>query len=460
LKIAGIYLVVALIWIFYSGKFLSELFDDPQELALAERYKGWFFVGVTSLLLFILILRKLKRLEGATLKARQSENRFLRLFDSNVIGIVLANRGTGDIMEANEAFLDMLGYRREDLPLNWKTLTPPEWRDADEERVKSISGTNLLRAGQKEYFSRSGERIPVLNGGVRIREEDDIILVFVVDLREQKQVEERLRKLTEELEERVKRRTLALEAAKEKAESADRLKSVFLATMSHELRTPLNSIIGFTGLVRKGLAGPVNEEQRKQLEMAQDSAEHLLSLINDILDISKIEANQLQLRYETFELKDSIRKMMDRVEHAAKEKGLQLESRVDDKLDKVKLDRRRFEQILMNLLSNAIKFTDRGKVELLAKPAAGEHFTNGFRVEVIDTGVGIPEDFRNDLFKPFSQASNGSNRNHEGTGLGLVICKRLTEGMGGTISVNSKMGEGSCFWVELPVSADHREASV
>ncbi|MBN2125465.1 MAG: PAS domain S-box protein, partial [Deltaproteobacteria bacterium] len=173
-----------------------------------------------------------------------------------------------------------------------------------------------------------------------------------------------LRRHAEVLEQRVADRTAELLMAKDRAESADRIKSAFLATMSHELRTPLNSIIGFTGILLQGLAGPLNEEQHKQLNMVQSSSRHLLSLINDVLDISKIEAGQLALSVASFELKPSIEKMVKVVLPLAERKGLDLRLDIGDDIHTATTDQRRLEQVILNLLNNAVKFTEKGHVRV------------------------------------------------------------------------------------------------
>lgn len=251
----------------------------------------------------------------------------------------------------------------------------------------------------------------------------------------------------------------ALRVAMAAAEAADQIKSAFLATMSHELRTPLNSIIGFTGILLQGLAGPLNAEQDKQLGMVRDSARHLLALINDVLDISKIEAGELPVACEPFDLARSIAKVVAIAGPLADKKGLSLMVKVAPDVGAMVSDARRVEQVLLNLLSNAIKFSDTGTVTLQAQ------LVDGFQLDaqhapapavclsVADSGIGIkPEDMAL-LFVPFRQIDSALSRKHEGTGLGLAICRRLTEMMGGTIEARSQWGRGSVFTVTLPLQA-------
>jgi len=239
----------------------------------------------------------------------------------------------------------------------------------------------------------------------------------------------------------------------EAAQEADRLKSAFLATMSHELRTPLNSIIGFTGILLQGLSGPLNDEQTKQLGMTQVSARHLLDLINDVLDISKIEAGQLEMALEPFDMRQAIEKVVQTVTPLAEKKGLALLTRVAPEVGQITSDRRRVEQILINLANNAIKFTDAGQVTVTADliPELSIHNPqSAIRIQVADTGMGIKPEDMDTLFQAFRQIDTRLTRQHEGTGLGLSICKKLAEMLGGEIGVESEWGVGSTFIVRLP----------
>lgn len=251
------------------------------------------------------------------------------------------------------------------------------------------------------------------------------------------------------LEEQVRDRTAELEVAKEKAQSADRLKSAFLATMSHELRTPLNSIIGFTGILLQRLGGPLNEEQDKQLSMVYNSAKHLLELINDVLDLSKIEAEQLNVAHESFNLRDSLEKVLKTSQPLADSKGISLSADIAPDIGTIISDRRRVEQILLNLLSNAVKFTEQGGVRLRG-------FVKDRKIVLVvsDSGIGIKPEDMGKLFNAFRQIESGLTRKYDGTGLGLSICRKLAHLLGGEIEAESVWGQGSTFTFSLPQEGD------
>lgn len=249
------------------------------------------------------------------------------------------------------------------------------------------------------------------------------------------------------MEKRIEERTEELSLAMHKAQVADMLKSAFLATMSHELRTPLNSVIGFTGILLRQMPGPLNDEQKKMLSIVQNSARHLLSLINDVLDISKIEAGELELHMKEIELVPIIEDVFALINPQAEEKGLELNLRVSDHPRFIIVDERRFEQVLINLMGNAVKFTFQGKITL------SYYAENNFLIlRIEDTGIGIPNEMLSKLFQPFMQVDMGIDRKFEGTGLGLFISRKIIEMMGGSIEVQSEPDKGSCFTIKLPLS--------
>jgi PAS domain S-box-containing protein len=384
-----------------------------------------------------------------------------RLFSETMIestpGILYFCDETGRFLRWNRNFESVSGYSAEEIaqmhPLEFFS---DEDRGLVAERIAAVyaRGESSVEA---PFRSKDGTTTLYFLTGRRIVTNGRACLVGVgIDISERKRAETALRELNENLEAKVAERTAELQVAVTRAESADRLKSAFLATMSHELRTPLNSIIGFTGIVLQGLAGPLNAEQHKQLGMVRSSARHLLELINDVLDLSKIEADQLEVHERPFDLPEVVRHAVDAIRPLADKKKLEIALDISPALGEMVSDARRVEQIFLNLLNNAVKFTDRGKISVSAtreERTAGPNRVAGpaLVLRVSDTGIGIkPEDLET-LFKPFRQVDMGLTRAHEGTGLGLAICRRLADLLGGEITVESTWASGSEFRVTLPL---------
>lgn len=393
---------------------------------------------------------------------RQSESTLRSLFLAAPVGIcILKNRIQ---MIANKHWCEMLGYPEADII--GKTTRMLYESDEEYNRVGKDLYSNLQKKGMTLIESRmrcsDGSVRDVILTAAPIRQDDLTagVVGIIHDITERKQAEEQIHRLhaelqhhAAELEQRVAERTAELAVARDRAEAADRLKSAFLATMSHELRTPLNSIIGFTGIILQGLAGPLNPEQHKQLEMVRDSARHLLALINDVLDISKIEAGQLEVSSEPFDLRASIGKVAGIVKPLAEKKSLALQVELAPEIGALVSDPRRVEQVLLNLLNNAIKFTERGAVTLTAEilPDEPGALHSVIKISIADTGIGIKTEDLSKLFQPFRQIDTGLSRQHEGTGLGLAICRRLAELLGGEINAMSDWGKGSVFTFTLPM---------
>ncbi|MEB3311443.1 MAG: HAMP domain-containing sensor histidine kinase [Snowella sp.] len=229
-------------------------------------------------------------------------------------------------------------------------------------------------------------------------------------------------------------------------EATNQNKSDFLSHINHELRTPLTGILGFARMLQEEIYGPLNEKQKQYMQGIINSGDHLLALINDFLDISKIEANREELFLEMVAVEDVCLSAFSILRSRAKEQGIELNLEIEETVNTCTTDQRRLKQILLNLLSNAIKFTEQGSVTLKV-----EHHCDKLTFSVIDTGIGMKTEDLAQLFQPFQQIHNHLSRKHKGTGLGLALSRKLAQLHGGDITVTSKIGQGSCFTLHLPL---------
>ncbi|MDG4553437.1 MAG: PAS domain S-box protein [Candidatus Competibacter sp.] len=349
---------------------------------------------------------------------------------------------------------DFIGHRDDEVwpPEIYNTYLPALKKALAEGAVESLESDLTLTNGQVRSLHITC--VPLQDEQGNVRE----ILGITRDLSIQKAAERKIRQINLELEERVRIRTAELTAANERLQELDRLKSLFIASMSHELRTPLNSIIGFTGMIVGDMAGPISERQRDYLQRAYRAGKHLLGLITDIIDISKIEAGKLAIEYSPFALDKAMADAMASVEAGAREKGLELTLEMPEGIT-LHTDRKRLLQCVLNLLNNAVKYTERGKVRMMAQC----HDTH-IEIAVSDTGIGIPESARNQLFQPFVRLDSKLKNHTSGTGLGLYLTRKLArEILGGDVTVSSHPGEGSTFLLhiarQMPRKNDHNRGS-
>jgi PAS domain S-box-containing protein len=316
-------------------------------------------------------------------------------------------------------------------------------------------------------YPRSGTNLPVevVSGKVKNERGEPIAVVSVLhDLTKQVENErlyDALKKLNSELERRIREaiadlaeQNSRLQWQSQEVERANKLKSEFLASMSHELRTPINALIGYTALLLDGVLGEVNTRQRDALLRGRSAAEHLLALINDILDLAKIEAGKMPLRLEDVSLREVTLEVTQQVEPIVRKKQLQFTIDIAPDCPPINSDRTKVKQILLNLLSNAVKFTNRGGVTVEAHRAV-----DGVRIDVIDTGIGIRASDLQAIWEDFRQVDQSRTREFGGTGLGLSITRKLLDRLGGSVDVRSTYGEGSTFSVYLPLRIPAATAS-
>ncbi len=394
------------------------------------------------------------------------------ILDSMANGVLVID-ARGRIQSLNRAVLELTGYLESEL--RHREVASLFLMQGDDNAYAQAPEqiTRMLQLGvsnEREFLlvAKNGAMIPVQVTSSVLRFDKGNVkenIIILNDITERREIEISLFNYQHNLQEMVNQRTEKLKSAMEAANAANQTKNEFLANMSHEIRSPMTAIIGMTDLV---LHSQLTTDQREKLNIVQNAAHNLLNLINSILDLSKIEAGQLMLERISFSIGVAVENVCELLAIKAHEKGLELFCYLaPDTPERVIGDPNRLSQILMNLITNAIKFTDSGEVTVLVQHADHQHAAATINPEVhsdhvdlifsvADTGVGIPENRQQHVFERFTQEDGSTTRKYGGTGLGLTICKVLSELMGGTIQVESEVDEGSVFHVTLPFGSTLR----
>ncbi len=391
---------------------------------------------------FVMASTNITDRKQAEIELQHSEERFRRAVLNAPLPIMI-HAEDGEVLQISRAWTELTGYTLEDVLTipNWLAQTNSQEPDSIESHLEQLySSTGRVVEGEYEIFTKSGKR--------RIWEFSSSLLGALPDKR-QLGISMAL-----DVTERIKTQKV-MQRAMETAEQASRAKSDFLANMSHELRTPLNAIIGFAEILRDELVGNVNAEQKECINDIHISGQHLLEMINDILDLSKIEAGKMVLQLEEFSIVEAVEEVNAIITALAVKKNLEL-TLTYNRDYRIEADRVKFKQIFYNLLSNAVKFTpEDGKVSTQLEITATE-----LRAEVIDTGIGIAEADQAKLFAPFTQIDTSKSRRYGGTGLGLALTRRLIMLHGGEISVKSQEGKGSNFALRMPLHQSEHGTNV
>lgn len=422
--------------------------QEPTWRAIQYWHFGIWFIGLVTISIYSLFARRrIQEQERQSEERRENELAFSAMAEGAII-----TDAEGTILWVNDAFCAIYGFTRDEVIGKNPRILKSGRHD---NTVYSNLWNQLKTVGhwRGELWNRrkSGEIFPEEISIRALRGNDGRIRRFISifsDITGRKQAEDELRKHREHLEDLVRKRTEELTVARDQAEAANRSKTIFLANMSHELRTPLNAVIGFSQLMDKDPA--LSEKQRRNAEVIERSGNHLLTLINDVLELSKIESGKMRLMEEEISPAELLHEVADMMRGRAEQSGLTLVLEADDLPLCARLDIVKLRQVLLNLLSNAVKFTRYGGIVLRAKTQTTGENEARMEFSVSDTGIGIaPEDLRR-IFEPFEQAGTPL-ANHAGTGLGLTISGQYLQMMGSKLIVESTPGQGSSFMFTLLV---------
>lgn len=411
------------------------------------------------------LLKELKDKNDALLEAKD----YLKNVLNDSADVIMTTDTDGRIVEFNKGAERILGYRRDEV-IGRPAAGLYGNRDERNKIISKMERDGIVSNYETRLAAKDGRMIDIsltisgLHNGVG----KEIGTVGISkDITEEKKIRQEidkksreLKEINDRLEERILERTIELEKVNKKLERSNKAKNQFIANMSHELRTPLNSIIGFSEILLTDTFGGLNEKQTRHANNILTSGKHLLQLINNILDIAKIEAGKMTLDYSNFSLPGIIDEVMGIVQPLAAKKGVSLEIKLDARASEITADGIKFKQILYNLLSNAIKFTSEGGTVTLAAEKASEisgknlaaSSSSLLKISVTDTGIGIRPEDTDKIFEEFEQVDGSYSRRHEGLGLGLALTKRLVELHGGVIQVESRPGKGSIFSFILPAA--------